>query len=64
MALLAAMCGGCTMPVMVVLFGDLTNAFVTNGINPATICESLPQCCSGIMYDKCLTFYLTFERAL
>ena len=46
-AIIAAVCGGCTLPVMIVLFGDLTNAFVTNGIDLSLICDFLPQCCTN-----------------
>ena len=45
-AMFAAICGGCTLPVMIVLFGDLTNAFVTNGIDLSLVCDFLPQCCT------------------
>ena len=49
LGIIAAMCGGCTMPVMIMLFGELTNAFVTNGRNMTEIteifCGVQPTCC-------------------
>lgn len=40
----AAMCGGLTLPVMITLFGDLTNTFVTNGFNSTCQKNSSSSC--------------------
>ena len=49
--IVAAMIGGCTMPVMIILFGDLANSFVINGMNQTAIiqsvCETYPKCCQN-----------------
>ncbi len=34
------------MPIMIVLFGDLTNAFVSNDVDQAQACELAPGCCN------------------
>lgn len=48
---LTAMIAGCTMPVMIILFGQLTNSFVINDMNQTAIiqsvCETYPQCCQN-----------------
>lgn len=48
---LTAMIAGCTMPVMIILFGQLTNSFVINDLNQTAIiqsvCETYPQCCQN-----------------
>ena len=52
LGILAAMCGGCTLPMMIILFGQLANAFVTNGLNKITeigdcFCSIQPTCCQN-----------------
>ena len=47
LGILAAMLGGSTLPVMIVLFGDLAKTFVSNGLNTTEICQSIPSCCSN-----------------
>ncbi len=42
---IAAVLGGCSMPIMIVLFGDLTNAFVQNDIDDGRVCDVAPTCC-------------------
>ncbi len=41
--------GGAMLPLMIVLFGDLTSAFVSNDAlgedEQAEICAMAPQCC-------------------
>ena len=48
---LTAMVAGCTLPVMIILFGQLTNNFVINDMNQTAIiqsvCETYPNCCQN-----------------
>ena len=43
-----AICGGISLPFMIVLFGTLAKTFVTNDFNETQICDAkyFPQCCS------------------
>lgn len=45
LAIVAAIIGGCSMPVMIILFGDLANTFVQNDLNVTQICVGIPLCC-------------------
>ena len=46
--ILAAFLGGCSMPIMIVLFGDLANAFVSNELDAAgQVCKGYGECCEG-----------------
>ena len=41
----AAVLGGFSMPIMIILFGDLTNAFVQNDLNTTQVCAVVRDCC-------------------
>lgn len=46
--ILGALIGGCSLPVMIVLFGDLANSFVTNDLDPNQVCNFVPpDCCNN-----------------
>ncbi|XP_059085287.1 ATP-dependent translocase ABCB1-like isoform X5 [Tigriopus californicus] len=47
LAIIAAIIGGCSMPVMIILFGDLANTFVQNDLNVSQICVGIPFCCDN-----------------
>eukprot|EP00095_Tigriopus_kingsejongensis_P002534 snap_masked-scaffold344_size201325-processed-gene-0.9 protein:Tk02534 transcript:snap_masked-scaffold344_size201325-processed-gene-0.9-mRNA-1 annotation:"P-glycoprotein" len=49
LALLAALICGCSMPLMIILFGDLANTFVQNDLNMTQICQGVPFCCDDFL---------------
>ena len=49
LGVISALIGGCSMPVMIMLFGDLANIFVQNSIDTTQICDYFAHCCEGTM---------------
>ena len=46
--IVAAMLGGCSLPVMIVLFGGLADTFVTRDFDTNEVCQYVSKsCCSN-----------------